>query len=143
MVTTKMKKAKTLEDQLYNIGLIFLVLGCLGIFVYYRIVLRYFEMPPCTFLSVLGFYCPGCGGTRAVAALLHGHLLHSLWYHPLVMYIAVVAGGFMVTQTLERCRVPGIKGWKYHDWYMYGMIVILVVNWITKNILLHFFRITL
>ncbi len=138
-----MKKNKTLEDQLYHLGLIFLILTCPGIFAYYGIVVKYFEVPPCVFFTVLGFYCPGCGGTRAVSALLCGHLFRSLWYHPLVLYIAVVAGGFMLTQTLERLKIPGVKGWKYHDRYMYGMIAVTALNWLLKNILLYFFQITL
>lgn len=35
-----------------------------------------------------GYYCPGCGGTRAITALLHGRLLSSFLYHPVVLYAA-------------------------------------------------------
>lgn len=31
--------------------------------------------PPCAFHMLTGLYCPGCGGTRAVRALMHGRLL--------------------------------------------------------------------
>ena len=31
----------------------------------------------CSFLSVTGLYCPGCGGTHAVCALAGGHLWES------------------------------------------------------------------
>ena len=42
-------------------------------------LLRYFPpashafYPPCPFHALLGILCPGCGGTRALAALLAGH----------------------------------------------------------------------
>jgi hypothetical protein len=29
--------------------------------------------PPCMFHKLTGLHCPGCGATRAVYALLHGH----------------------------------------------------------------------
>lgn len=129
-----MKKHETLEYQLYIMGWIFLTLGCIGILVYFTVYLPYFQMP-CVFLKLFGVYCPGCGGTRAVEALLHGHFLRSLWYHPLVLYTVIVFGGFMTTQTLERLHVPKVKGWKFHTWHLYGALVVLVINFILKNVL--------
>ena len=29
-------------------------------------------LPTCALHYVTGYYCPGCGGTRAINALLHG-----------------------------------------------------------------------
>ena len=46
---------------------------------------------PCLFRLLTGFYCPGCGGTRALWALLSGHPLLSFLYHPLVPYSALTA----------------------------------------------------
>ena len=37
-------------------------------------------------------YCPGCGGTRAVHALLHGHPLKALRYNAILLPGAVCAG---------------------------------------------------
>lgn len=45
---------------------------------------------PCLFHLMTGLYCPGCGGTRAVRALLRGDLAMSFQYHPLVLYMAAV-----------------------------------------------------
>ncbi len=138
-----MKKHRELEEQLYIVGLFFLILGGLGSLFYIYVIVPYFELPPCMWLSVLGIYCPGCGGTRAVMALLHGDFLLSLWYHPLVMYTVVIFGGFMLTQTLERLKLFGIRGWKFHVWHMIGAVVIMTVNFIGKNVLLLCFHIRL
>ena len=88
-------------------------------------------------------YCPGCGGTRAVRALLQGDLLLSLWYHPLVIYTVVIFGGFMITHTLEKFSVPHVKGWKFHNWYLLVALGIVVVNFVVKNVLLLAFGIAL
>ena len=47
-----------------------------------------FRFPPCLFHLATGYYCPGCGGTRAITALLHGQILNSVLYHPVVLYAA-------------------------------------------------------
>ena len=59
----------------------------------------WFKMP-CLFQQMTGLYCPGCGGTRAVRALLAGHPFLSFLYHPVVPYMAVVAVWAVVFWTL-------------------------------------------
>lgn len=44
----------------------------------------------------------------------------------------------MLTQTMERIHIKGVKGWKFHNWHMYAAVVILAANWGIKNFLLHF-----
>ena len=60
------------------------------------------KVPPCPLHAYTGYYCPGCGGTRATFALLHGHLIRSFVLHPFVPYTAVLGGWFMLSQTLQR-----------------------------------------
>ena len=47
--------------------------------------------PPCTFHSVTGWWCPGCGLTRALAQVVRGHPIEALgsnlWW-PLVVLLA-------------------------------------------------------
>lgn len=128
-------KTKTLEDELFHIGLIFLLAGGVAVAIYYTWLRHYLPEVPCFFSYVLGFYCPGCGGTRAAIALLKGQILKSLWYHPLVLYSVVIGGGFMLTQGLHRIGIKFIKGWKYHSWYLYGFIILFVCNFLIKNLL--------
>lgn len=39
----------------------------------------------CYFRTHWKLYCPGCGGTRALLALMHGDLLLSLKYNPVTL----------------------------------------------------------
>jgi hypothetical protein len=41
-----------------------------------------YSLLPCLFARITGLPCPGCGMTRAVAALLHGEWRLGLAYHP-------------------------------------------------------------
>ena len=42
-------------------------------------------LPPCPFLALTGWLCPGCGSTRALHALLHGDLGQALAMNPLLV----------------------------------------------------------
>ncbi len=88
----------------------------------------------CIFQVVLGMYCPGCGGTRAVLAFLRGEILQSLWYHPLILYGVVFFFLFMISQTAMRI-FPGYKGMRFRPWYLYGALVVIGVNFVLKNVL--------
>ncbi|QHS52997.1 DUF2752 domain-containing protein [Edaphobacter sp. 12200R-103] len=44
---------------------------------------RYSFYPQCPVHRYLGILCPGCGTTRALAALLHGHFGEALRLNPL------------------------------------------------------------
>lgn len=137
------KKEKTLEDQLFEIGLVLLVAGGVGLLCHETFLKELIPGRPCPMLQLFGIYCPGCGGTRAVEALLHGHLLQSLWFHPLVPYAAVICGGFMGSHALQRLGLHGVRGWRFHSWYLYAAIGIIAVNFVGKNVLKFLLGITM
>jgi hypothetical protein len=133
-----MKADSRLDKTLYCIG------WCLIGFVLCIVIAdRILKLPlekhqlPCLFHSVTGFYCPGCGGTRAVKALLSFHILESMRYHPFVPYTAIVGGWFMVSQTIERLSQGKIRiALHYRDIYLWLAGAILLLNVLVKNILL-------
>ncbi len=134
---------KDLEDELFWIGLAALAAaGALAVL--YQYVLRHIlPQVPCFFLTIFGIYCPGCGGTRALSALLHGQILRALWYHPFIPYFALIYMGFLLTQGLHRLGVKKIRGWKFHYWYLWAGIVIIALNWVVKNVFLLGFHISM
>jgi len=65
------------------------------IFLLQRFILAIVPLfPPCLFYSIFHLYCPGCGNTRSVIAILHGDLLSSLRYNtiPLLLLIIMFLG---------------------------------------------------
>ena len=89
---------------------------------------------PCLIHKWTGYYCPGCGGTRAVKALLRGDVIGSFFYHPVVLYGAVLYGWYMLSHTVEylskgrlRISIP------YTEKYLYGAVFIILIQWILKN----------
>ena len=94
-------------------------------------------LPGCFLYQFTGWYCPACGGTRAVLLLLTGHPLRSLICHPAVPYLALVGGWFMISQTVERLsggRLP--VGMRYRDRYIWIAVGLFAVQFILRNLLL-------
>ena len=97
----------------------------------------WFRMP-CLFQMMTGLYCPGCGGTRAVRALLSGHPVLSFLYHPVVPYMASVAvwaaaSWILYFATGNRRFRPELD-----DRIAYAAAGIVILNFIIKNGLLVF-----
>ena len=133
-----MRQREKEETALFYTGwALCLILCVLGI------LWRLFPLPfsklilPCVVQAALGIYCPGCGGTRAVASLLRGDFLGSFICHPLVLYTAATGGWFLLSQTIERGSGHRIKiGMRYRDGYVWAALGIVVVNFAVKNLLL-------
>lgn len=91
-----------------------------------------FEIP-CIFHRVTGYDCPGCGGTRAVIFLLHGDVIKSFQYHPIVLYTVVIGGIFLLTQTVSRLTGGRIKPVHMKIFYFWIALGIIILNCIIKN----------
>ena len=128
-----------IEDYFYKIG-IFLLFGTFFLAAVGRAFSGFWQgncLPPCMFHYLTGYYCPGCGGTRAVSALLHRKLFLSVYYHPLVLYGVSIYLVFMITQTIGRISKQPQIGMKFHLFYVWIALAILFTNCIVKNVL-HF-----
>lgn len=126
------------ERGMYIVGW-FLIGGLALLAVGMRLMpqLAAYNQRPCMLQMMTGFYCPGCGGTRAVVSLLHGRLVKSLLLHPFVIYVAVVGGWFMISQTIQRLSGGKLPiGMKYRELYLWIALALVVANFLVKNILL-------
>ena len=94
---------KKIDNVLYILGLSGTVICCVYLLISKITGFRIENyLYPCLFHTVTGYYCPGCGGTRAVCALFQGHFLISFLKHPFVPYAAVLCAWFLLSQTIER-----------------------------------------
>lgn len=133
----KMKTDKLLDKIFYIIGWICIAIGAIVFGLYRAGVLPTIHMAPCMIHAMTGYYCPGCGGTRATYALLHGKIITSLYYHPIVVYGVAVGGWFMISQTIERISRGKIHiGMHYRDLYLWIALVIAILNCLIKNLVL-------
>ncbi len=78
------------------------------LFVYPPTSARFY--PTCPIREFLGIDCPGCGATRALAALLHGHLAEALRLNALFVLLLPVALAPAATTYRQAIR-PGAFRW--------------------------------
>ena len=64
-------------------------------------------LPPCPFFQATGLLCPGCGGTRAMLALLHGDL-HAAWAHNPLLLLALLCLGLYGLVAIGQRRLPSL-----------------------------------
>lgn len=88
---------------------------------------------PCLFNLFTGLYCPGCGGTRAVRHLFHGHIITSFQYHPIVLYGVVVIGIMLASRIAEFVTHKSYIRTKQYSVMLYLGLSIVVVNCLIKN----------
>ena len=91
---------------------------------------------PCLFHEWTGLYCPGCGGTRALKALLRGHPILSFWYHPLILYCAFMALLFAVSYGIWWKTKDARFRLHLSNIWIYAGIGIILVNFVFKNYML-------
>ena len=139
----------TIEAWLYRIGLL---LPLLFVMVWngYHYLAEHsvlFRMP-CVLHALTGYYCPGCGGTRAVEALLRFQVLRSFVYHPVVVYGAGVYVWFMLSHTIDVMAACAGKcerhvGMRWHPKWLWLAVLILLANCLIKNGALFFLNLDL
>ncbi len=84
-----------------------------------------FFYPRCAFYEATGWKCPGCGGTRAVHALLHGQW-HEAWrQNPLAVLFGPVVAWLTAREAVGRTtdrwwRFPTLPKWW---WIAFGIAI--------------------
>lgn len=56
----------------------------------WMILFKIIRKMPCFFKEVTHFYCPACGGTRSVMALLHLDIKRAFLCNPTVVYVVIM-----------------------------------------------------
>ena len=118
----------------------YVCLGVCAVFLIAYLVLTILGIPitevspyPCTLYTLVGYYCPGCGGTRSVLFLMQGDFLKSFLYHPAVPYTAVLLGVYMLSHTLHILTKGKVKAMLFRPVYFYILIAIILMQCIVKN----------
>jgi len=89
--------------------------------------------PVCIFRLLTGFTCPGCGSTRAMHQLLHGHVLAAFMLNPLFL----IAIPFLLFALLRYSVVVMRGGVPRQNSlpasYIYAIFFVVLSFWIFRN----------
>jgi hypothetical protein len=89
--------------------------------------------PTCMFHAATGLYCPGCGATRALYALLHGNFLLALKDNTLfIVSLAALAGWgarFIFWKLKKRPATFNLS-----PKFLWGFLVVAVVFTVMRNL---------
>ncbi|MCI8466238.1 MAG: DUF2752 domain-containing protein [Lachnospiraceae bacterium] len=132
------------EQTLYRLGLAAILVVAAVLF-----LVKWFQIPlggplfACPIYSLTGFFCPGCGGTRAFRLLFQGKIWQSVLCHPLVLYGLTLYLLFMGSHTLKIFTHGKIKGFAYRHIYIKIAVACLILNVLVKNLAWIFWRVNL
>lgn len=138
-----MEQKYKIENKVFLIFSIFFIIFIVYFLLYHTYNWK-FQIPysTCLFHDMLHLYCPGCGGTRAVEALLDLKLMHSFLCHPIVLYMAGVSLYYYLfafyTFVIKR---NGKIYYKISTILLWIGLWIVIIFFIVRNILLIFFKI--
>jgi hypothetical protein len=105
------------------------VLTIVGAWVVYTFAPASFAFyPRCPFNVLTGLQCPGCGSTRALHELLHGHVGAAFRLNP--MLFALIPFGMAVTPAFLRGRTPRFL---MQPWFAWASFIVLTSYWIVRN----------
>ena len=105
---------------------------CAAAFLFRDVILSNISLPPCPVYAKSGIYCPGCGNTRSVTALLHGDLLLALRNNITMPFLALIALLFYIE------TAAGLCGKKLHllprrEAFWYTVLGIFIVYFVLRN----------
>ena len=131
------KSEDRLENAIYLLFLFLLILiGGAYLIVRYSGLEFFQTVPSCMFYQMSGLYCPGCGGTRSMEALLTGHVLDSLYYHAFATYLIAGCSLFMGWHTIYLISKKRIPKLAFRIRYIIIGAILLGLQYIIKIIVL-------
>jgi hypothetical protein len=100
---------------------------------------QYSFYPQCPIFEYLHLECPGCGTTRALAALLHGRLAEAVHFNALVILLLPVAAAYAIFCYYRFLQRRPLRWPQTPPVATYFACVVAVLFTIARNLPLHFF----
>lgn len=90
-------------------------------------------LPGCFVYQYLHLYCPACGNTRSIAALLHGDLSASIQYNPIPI-LGLILAFTAYTEFALNSFGKHIRLMPRKLWFYIILILLLMVYFILRNL---------
>jgi Protein of unknown function (DUF2752) len=90
--------------------------------------------PTCPFLSLTGFYCPGCGTLRALHQLTRGHPIAALDLNPLMMLLLPFIAYFLASHAMLAVTGRPLRTYFVRPALIWALLGVVLVYWLLRNI---------
>jgi hypothetical protein len=90
--------------------------------------------PQCPIHHFFGILCPGCGTTRALAALLHGNVSEALRLNALTMLMLPIVSAYAATKYSRVLAGKPLHWSKLHPSAIYAMSAMAIAFTIARNL---------
>lgn len=89
---------------------------------------------PCIIFKTTGLYCPGCGVTRMILALLQGNIKEAFQYNTALFIIFPILAPILIYQSVQYIRSGQIKFSNKLNVFLVIIVIILILFGILRNI---------
>lgn len=89
---------------------------------------------PCLFYTITGLYCPGCGMTRMIAAILDGDFTAAMHYNCAAFFLLPFGIIIYLCWAYRYITTGNLPLNKYENIALYALLIIFVVFGILRNI---------
>lgn len=89
--------------------------------------------PSCPFRVLTGLQCPGCGTTRSLHQLLHGHPITAFELNPLVIVAIPILVLLLLAFSSSRLSKLGQMEKLLKPWFGWILLGVVVSFWIFRN----------
>ena len=89
--------------------------------------------PRCTFLTLTGLKCPGCGTQRAVHALLHGNFLEAVRFNAMMVASVPLLALYGYAEIVRKSK-PRFYNKVNSTPIILTIFVLVVLWWILRNV---------
>ena len=90
--------------------------------------------PKCPVYGVTGIYCPGCGSQRAAHQILNGNIIEGLRHNYLIGLLGLVLSYQVFMFIMNNLLQKGIVNLLHKSKVTLGILVIVILFWILRNI---------
>ena len=89
--------------------------------------------PRCTFLTLTGYKCPGCGSQRAIHALLHGDVAEAFRYNAMLL-VSIPWIALCLYAESQRVRNPRLYVRLNAPLLIWLFLAMVLIWWLLRNI---------
>lgn len=90
------------------------------------------RFPTCPFYSLLGLYCPACGNTRSVLALLQLDIARSLRYNITPLFL-LIAGGIWYLEMVLGLWGRRVRLLPRKEWFWFSVLGLFLLYYLVRN----------